>query len=163
MTSNQEIRVRKMRSDAKIKVSPSEVAALYGSGMTLDKLAELLGVDKTTVHYFMRKQGIPTRRPGGAAKWGSEHAGWKGNKAKYVSFHRRLFRTLGQPKECSECGTTDPSLIYEWANLTGNYADPKDFKRMCRPCHAKYDAMRRKQSGKKRTAPCFKNGVWVPP
>ena len=28
---------------------------------------------------------------------------------------------------------------YDWANLTGHYDDPNDYKRMCRSCHWKYD------------------------
>jgi len=28
---------------------------------------------------------------------------------------------------------------YQWASLTGDYADINDYKRMCQSCHAKYD------------------------
>ena len=28
---------------------------------------------------------------------------------------------------------------YEWANMTGDYDNPKDYKRMCKKCHHKQD------------------------
>lgn len=40
---------------------------------------------------------------------------------------------------CDVCGTEDKSKSYDWANLTGDYDNPQDFKRMCRSCHWKYD------------------------
>ena len=36
----------------------------------------------------------------------------------------------------------DPSCTYDWANLTGDYADVSDFARMCRSCHRRYDNAR---------------------
>lgn len=41
--------------------------------------------------------------------------------------------------QCEICGTTDADKSYDWANLTGKYDDPSDYKRMCRSCHAKQD------------------------
>ena len=45
----------------------------------------------------------------------------------------------GKPKKCEVCGTTDKKKNYDWANLTGKFNDPEDYKRMCRSCHRKYD------------------------
>lgn len=45
----------------------------------------------------------------------------------------------GTPQQCEICGTQDPRRAYDWANLSGNHHDPKDYKRMCRSCHWKYD------------------------
>jgi len=40
---------------------------------------------------------------------------------------------------CEVCGAKDQNRSYDWANLTGKYDDPSDYKRMCRSCHWKYD------------------------
>jgi hypothetical protein len=45
----------------------------------------------------------------------------------------------GSPKKCEICGESETKKHYDWANLTGNYEDPNDYKRMCRSCHWKYD------------------------
>jgi len=41
--------------------------------------------------------------------------------------------------KCEECGTADPRRSYDWANLTGNFADVMDYRRLCRSCHWKLD------------------------
>ena len=42
------------------------------------------------------------------------------------------------PEKCQICETTK-AKTFEWANLTGNYSDLTDYKRMCGSCHSKYD------------------------
>lgn len=64
---------------------------------------------------------------------------WKGNDATYTACHNRVARMRGKPQECEVCGTNDPDLAYEWANLTRKYHDPADYKRMCKSCHIKHD------------------------
>lgn len=61
----------------------------------------------------------------------------------YARAHNAVRKARGAASECSRCGTTDPDKIYEWANLTGNYADVMDYERMCRSCHRQYDKSRR--------------------
>lgn len=57
----------------------------------------------------------------------------------YSSGHKKISQLKGQPKKCEKCGTEDINLRYEWANLTGNYNDIDDYRRMCQPCHIKFD------------------------
>ena len=57
--------------------------------------------------------------------------------------HQRVDKARGQPKRCAVCGTRDLRKRYEWANLTGNYANVRDYKRMCSSCHAKFDGKAR--------------------
>jgi hypothetical protein len=57
----------------------------------------------------------------------------------YYKFHQRVRTMRGKPQKCEVCGTDDPSKLYEWANLTGDYGNPNDYKRMCRKCHRQYD------------------------
>ncbi len=70
---------------------------------------------------------------------------WKGNKAKYGALHERVRNKRGKPQFCEICKTTDKLKKYQWANLTGNYVDIMDYKRMCVSCHSKYDNERRKK------------------
>jgi hypothetical protein len=76
---------------------------------------------------------------------------WRGDAAKYQALHIRVEAARGKPQHCSECGATKPGR-YEWANLTGDYADVNDYARMCVSCHRRYDAARRAATGE-RTSP----------
>ena len=81
---------------------------------------------------------------------GKNSGQWKGDKAKYSALHMRIRIKRGNPSFCEVCKTTDKSKKYEWANLTGKYEDVMDYKRMCVPCHSKYDNKRRKQTKKEK-------------
>ena len=78
----------------------------------------------------------------GQLSW-EKHPNWRGNRAKYDALHSRVRKILGQPKLCKICKTHDNKKLYHWANLTGNFLDIKDYKRMCVKCHIKYDSQRR--------------------
>jgi hypothetical protein len=67
---------------------------------------------------------------------------WKGDNAGYSGFHVRVDRLRGKPKRCESCGLSDENRKYHWANLTGNYSDVWDYKRLCVSCHRKYDYAR---------------------
>ena len=70
---------------------------------------------------------------------GSKNPTWRGDHASYKAFHTRVKVLRGSPQACEVCGTEEPSKRYEWANLTGRYQDPWDYKRMCSSCHRKAD------------------------
>ena len=69
------------------------------------------------------------------------NSNWKGNIVDLTTFHKRVEAMKGKPKKCEVCGTIN-KRVYDWANLTGNYKDINDYKRMCRSCHKKYDLNR---------------------
>lgn len=75
----------------------------------------------------------------GKTRVGVENPSWSGNHAGYSQMHRRVRNLLGSPVRCDECGTVEPKRTYEWANITGRFEDPSDYRRMCRKCHRKYD------------------------
>jgi len=75
---------------------------------------------------------------------GSDHPNWKGDRAGYAALHSRVRKLRGGPRKCEVCGTTNPAKRYEWANLTGNYADPQDYARMCVFHHRMFDRTRRR-------------------
>lgn len=33
----------------------------------------------------------------------------------------------------------DETRVYHWANVTGDYANPEDYIRLCAPCHYRFD------------------------
>ncbi len=69
----------------------------------------------------------------------SLHFEWKGELASYAAKHHWVARWLGKPKFCEECKTTI-AKTYNWANISGKYKrDLKDWKRLCRKCHHKFD------------------------
>lgn len=64
-----------------------------------------------------------------------KHSCWKGNKAGYFALHLRVSKIRGNPKKCEECGSIKKNKKYEWANMTGDYDNVMDYKRMCQSCH----------------------------
>lgn len=117
-----------------------EIRQLYTAGHTQEEIAQATGASPTSVGRLMRRNGIAVR-PDYHAR-GPRHAKWKGDSASLSSLHGRVKTRLGVPKRCDVCGLDDPSRFYDWANLTGNYADPDDYARMCRSCHRSYDNAR---------------------
>lgn len=108
---------------------------LYASSGRLAELAKKMGRTKQFLCRQAKRLGltdIKRDRP-----WMTKHA-----TNTYMHNHHVVRRTLGQPKKCTVCGTDEDKVWYEWANLTGDYANPDDYKRMCRKCHRTYDKTR---------------------
>lgn len=74
------------------------------------------------------------------AQVGTKHWKWGGKNICYTAIHKWVQRHKGVPKFCVHCGTTDPKMTYEWANVSRKYLrDLNDFIRLCTPCHKKFD------------------------
>lgn len=108
--------------------------------MTQVEIAALLKTTQKVVWRFMKNHGIESRGFGKRNQAGDTNANWKGDSAGIAAFHKRLVALFGRPRRCDVCKTTDRRKHYDWANLTGRYKDPDDYKRMCRSCHWKYDS-----------------------
>lgn len=121
------------------KIDDDLLRQLYESGMTQDECAEKLGVSRKVISNAMKRLGIKSRKAARRDQFGEKNHMWKGSDANLVCKHKRLYRAFGQPEKCDVCGTEEKSKSYDWANLTGDYDNPSDFKRMCRSCHWKYD------------------------
>src|SRR3990167_1360502 len=117
----------------------NKLEELYQSGLTQKEVGRQFGVSQKVIFSWFRKLGLKSRVPKKLNQWGSNNHMWKADNASYDAFHIRLKKRFGTPKKCDVCGTTDPKKYYDWANLTGNYQDIKDYKRMCRSCHSKFD------------------------
>ena len=66
---------------------------------------------------------------------------WKGLDASYQAKHIWIYKNLGQPHFCEDCG--DKTLRhrqYHWASISGKYLrDLDDWRRLCAKCHKKFD------------------------
>jgi hypothetical protein len=77
-------------------------------------------------------------------KFNELNPNWKGDAAKMNAIHEWVERHLGKPRVCSHCNSTT-SKRYDWANLSGKYKrDLKDWIRLCRSCHRKFDKAAKK-------------------
>jgi hypothetical protein len=120
---------------------PSRLKEFYDSGLSQTEIAELFGVSQKIVWGWMKRADLKARVAAKRDQRGEKNAYWGGKDGivGYEAYHYRVIARRGQPSECVDCGTTDPSKKYDWANLTGNYADVNDYKRLCRSCHSKLD------------------------
>lgn len=114
-------------------------------GMSQVETAVDLGLTLKVVYRVMLNHAIPRRPQIKRNQRGACNHMWKGADATYTAFHCRLTNRPDQPTCCQWCGVSDRRL--EWANLTGRYADESDYARLCKSCHARYDAQRRRETG----------------
>lgn len=122
----------------------AEVRSLYETGHTQRQIAARLGRSRGGIAYIMVLTEIPARPSVPPPHhFGREHPNWKGDAVTYARFHQRVVLVRGRPQQCEECGAADPRRWYDWANQTGRYQDPSDYRRLCRPCHRKFDKGRR--------------------
>lgn len=87
------------------------------------------------------------------AKRGNKNA-WKGDKVQYSALHKWVYKELGRPRFCENCGNRNlKHRLYHWSNISGNYErNLTDWKRLCIMCHRKFD----KENGR------WKNGTGRP-
>ncbi|MBT8448484.1 MAG: hypothetical protein KJO69_02285 [Gammaproteobacteria bacterium] len=136
---------RKQQSELKrTKIDDKWLKSLYEDGYTQQECANKMGVSRKVIYNAMKRLSISARVPKKSNQWGQQNHMWRGSEANLTCKHRRLYRAFGQPSKCDVCGTDDKNKSYDWANLTGNYDDPLDFRRMCRSCHRHYDNNRTK-------------------
>lgn len=111
----------------------------HSEGYTHQQLASEFRIGRKSVANAIKRLGLVPNKAAKRNQSGPNNDNWKGPSATLASKHKRLYRAFGQPSKCDVCGTEDPLKSYDWANLTGDYDNPKDFQRMCRSCHWKYD------------------------
>jgi hypothetical protein len=120
----------------------SRVRSLYDQGRTQAEIALDTGTSQRFVWRLMRNCGIKARIAAKRRQSGSANSSWKGDAAGYKALHLRVAMSRGKPSLCEECGTTS-ARRYEWASISGNYADPKDYRRLCASCHRRADGIAR--------------------
>lgn len=122
-----------------VGVSFETAKELYESDASQVEVAEQLGTTQKVIYSLFKRHGYICRVAAKRNQLGDANHQWKGVEATYSAFHRRVEARFGRPNKCEVCGTTSPDATYDWANLTGNYPDPEDYKRMCRSCHHSFD------------------------
>ena len=121
------------------KVDIEQIKKLYDIGHTQDEISRMINVSQKVIYGAMKRNGIKARKAVKRNQIRENNSSWKGDDACRCAFHRRLDAKYGTPAKCEVCGTTDLKKSYDWANLTGNYHDETDYKRMCRSCHWVHD------------------------
>ncbi|GFM29236.1 hypothetical protein [Novosphingobium sp. PY1] len=121
------------------------VRTLYLSGLSQKEVSAEMGIGFKVVQRVMINHGIPRRAQAKRNQIGPANTAWKGDQAQYQALHLRVATLRGKPSNCEQCGTKTASR-YEWANLTGNYHDVNDYRRMCVPCHRTYDNQRKRDA-----------------
>lgn len=135
------------------KISKEELEKHIIKGDTYKEIANKYGFVASAVCQRIKKFGLNKKhnikrglRKGTTPKnleslhiKGSKNQNWKGDKVGYMALHDWVRRTLGKPKYCEHCKTTEAKM-FDWANISGKYKrNIKDWKRLCRSCHIKYD------------------------
>lgn len=110
--------------------------ASYRDAGNLDALAKKLGRTKQFICRQAKKLGLTDQK-----KPTREYAIKPGSNP-YARYHHRVRQLRGSPHKCEVCGIDSTRKQYDWANLTGKYEDPGDYKRMCKNCHRAYDKNR---------------------
>lgn len=134
--------VRNARLIASTQEDVQRFADAYSRHGSMHDAAKELGVADATVWRVLRRAGI-ARKPVGHKRdsSGPRNHKWKGDNATYSTLHQRVSRYRGTPSKCEKCGTTDPCATYDWANMTGDYHNVNDYKRLCRSCHWSNDGI----------------------
>jgi hypothetical protein len=114
--------------------------------MTQREIAVVLGCSRKAIATALRRYKIPIWPAIPRDQTGSRNARWKGDQAQYQALHLRVAQLRGKPSLCETCGTTT-ATAFDWANLTGDYKNPMDYKRLCRSCHSKMDRTIRNING----------------
>lgn len=140
---------RKTKSESlRLILDEAAICSFYVAGASMRELADRYGVSRKAITGVLTRSGVTIRKAKPRNQWGEANANWHGDDATISKMHRRLDRRFGTPQKCDVCGTTDPQRTYDWANLTGDYANLTDYVRMCRSCHRKHDGCRRDSGGR---------------
>lgn len=88
-----------------------------------------------------RPVSTETRKKIGDAQREEKGNNWKGNRVKYTGLHAWVYRQLGQPTKCEQCGKDGlVGAQIHWANVSHKYLRKlSDWIRLCVSCHKKYD------------------------
>lgn len=124
-----------------------EMLKLYEGGYSQTEIAAASGISQSRICIMLRSTpGYIPRSRAKRNQMGPNHPLWGGTNITYKAAHLRVSRYRGQPQHCEMCGDSSPGPRrgkYDWCNITGNYHDVNDYKRMCRKCHRSFDDSKR--------------------
>lgn len=110
--------------------------------LTTAEIGKILGCSTSKVANDLKHYGIKMRRAvSRVPKRLALNGMWKGTEATYSAFHYRVVAVRGKPQRCEHCPGKGAKR-FEWCNVSGNYADPSDYIRLCVSCHRRFDYAR---------------------
>lgn len=134
-------------SGAKPREYPAHVVEeacwLYASGFTVAEVSERIGPGyrvQTILERHLPRLRVAAKRD----QRGERNHMWKGTDANYQAMHVRVQSARGKADHCELC---DDGTKFEWANVSGDYADVDDYMALCLSCHRHLDAARRRYLG----------------
>jgi hypothetical protein len=92
--------------------------------------------------YILRSGKFCSQECMGLSRTGTDNPSWRpkrfsGTLREYKRFHKRVYSKYGKASKCIHCEGS--GLIYEWANVTGNFSNPDDYIELCTMCHNRFD------------------------
>jgi hypothetical protein len=134
-------------SGAKSREYPTHIVEeacwLYVAGYTVPEVQARIGrgykVQNILTRHLLRLR-VAAKRD----QRGERNDMWKGDTAKYQALHLRVQSARGKADHCELC---DDGTKFEWANVSGDYADVNDYMPLCISCHRYLDAARRRYLG----------------
>ena len=93
------------------------------------QIANLIGVDGSSIAYWMKKFGIPARHEGFNVKEKSGH--WKGGKCQVTQVK---YARLELKQECEDCGATEKLHIHH-KDKNRNNNSLENLQVLCPSCH----------------------------
>ena len=106
--------------------------------MSQPEIGKMYGVSQKVVFRWCRELGlkkIAKKRN----QYGIMNHYWSGDNPEYTTLHKRVEAKYGRPNKCELCPSENDNIVYEWANISGNYINVDDFVRACRSCHRYFD------------------------
>ncbi len=107
--------------------------------MTQVEIGAIFNTTQKVVYSWFKKLGIKSRVPYKRNQSRDNNDSWKAGKVTYAAYHYRVQSARGKANHCEECHRYDDNIKYDWANITGDYADVNDYRQLCRSCHFKRD------------------------
>ena len=129
------------------KIDINKAVQLYNDGRTQAEVAKEMNTSQKVIYSRFKQAEIECRIPKKRNQVGIANSSWKGSTASYAAFHYRVQAKRGKPNICSMCETT-VAKRFEWASMTGNYANVYDYVRLCKSCHSRFDNVYANLTGK---------------
>lgn len=115
--------------------------------MTQKDLGNFYGISTQTIGNLLKKFNLKPKSKATRNQTEENHHSWRKDPS-YRTLHKRVEFKRGKLNLCEECGTIDPDKKYEWANISGDYLNHHDFKRLCIDCHSKEHPRERDSVGR---------------
>lgn len=120
-----------------------EAKRLYESGLSIQKVAERMGVSRQSMHGTLKRMGT-TFRP--QKRFGESNHFYRGGKMASDKAQNKLERAIQRgeitrPETCEECGMKPPPFTDGRTPIQAHhddYSKPLEVRWLCQRCHHKH-------------------------